>query len=259
LSPSISAGSSAKAWMAASGSNGIPTAFIVNGEGKVAWIGHPSELEEPLAKVKKGEWDLAAEAKKYRTAKESEAKVEPLKTQLTQAFKAQDWDAAVTALDGLIEAEPKMAGQWATTKFHILLSEAQDYDRAYAFAGQAADTIIKDDAQALNSFAWTIVDPDTSDDIEKKDLKVALKLAKRADEVSKHQDAAILDTLARVYFVSGDTDKALETQKKAIDAIETTKNWPEDQRETLRDELQGRLDEYKEKAGKGGEKPKGDR
>jgi thiol-disulfide isomerase/thioredoxin len=241
-----------KGWMGASGSNGIPTAFIVNGEGKIAWIGHPSELEEPLAKVKKGEWDLAAEAKKYRTAKENEAKVKPMQDQLTQAFKTQDWDSAVKALDALMEADPNTATQYAMMKFNVLLTQAKDYDRAYAFASQAADGVLKDNSQALNSFAWTIVDPDTSDEIEKKDLKVALKLARRADEVAKHQDAAILDTLARVYFVSGDIDKALETQKKAIDAIPTTKNWPEDQRDQLRDELESRLEEYKEKAGKGG-------
>jgi thiol-disulfide isomerase/thioredoxin len=244
-----------KGWMAASGSNGIPTAFIVNGEGKIAWIGHPAELEAPLEKVKSGEWDLAAEAKKYRAARENEAKVKPLQNQLTEAIKADDLDAAVKALDGLIEADPNTAPQYARAKFDILLTRAKDYDRAYAFANQAADTIIKDDAQVLNSFAWTIVDPDTSDDIEKKDLKVALKLAKRADEVAKHQDAAILDTLARVYFVMGDNAKALETQKKAIDAIETTKNWPEDQRDQLRQELEDRLEEYKAKAsGKDGKK-----
>jgi thiol-disulfide isomerase/thioredoxin len=247
-----------KGWMAASGSNGIPTAFIVNGEGKIAWIGHPSELEEPLAKVKKGEWDLSAEARKYRSAKENEARVEPLKKQLTEAYNAEDWAAVGAALDGLIEADPVNAGQYANVKFRVLLTDAKDYDRAYAFASHAADTLIKDDAQILNSFAWTIVDPDTSDDIAKKDLKVALKLAKRADEVSKHQDAAILDTLARVYFVMGDQGKALETQKKAIDAIETTKNWPEDQRDQLREELEARLDEYKAKAAKGDDKTGGE-
>jgi hypothetical protein len=36
-------------WMAASGQKGIPCAFIVGGDGKIAWIGHPMELDEHLA------------------------------------------------------------------------------------------------------------------------------------------------------------------------------------------------------------------
>lgn len=43
-------------WMRAAGQRGIPCTFIVNGEGKIAWIGHPNNLDEALAPlVKKGE------------------------------------------------------------------------------------------------------------------------------------------------------------------------------------------------------------
>jgi len=45
-------------WMRASGSSSIPTAFVVDGESKISWIGHPSEIEQPvmeaLAKAKPG-------------------------------------------------------------------------------------------------------------------------------------------------------------------------------------------------------------
>ena len=51
-------GAMAKTWMTAAGQNGIPTAFIVNKEGKIAWIGHPMSMDEPLAKITSGSWDL---------------------------------------------------------------------------------------------------------------------------------------------------------------------------------------------------------
>lgn len=38
-------------WMKASGTSGIPAAFIVDGEGKISWMGHPMELEKPLAEA----------------------------------------------------------------------------------------------------------------------------------------------------------------------------------------------------------------
>ncbi len=38
-----------KTWFRAAGQNGIPCAMIVDKEGKIAWIGHPSRMDEPLA------------------------------------------------------------------------------------------------------------------------------------------------------------------------------------------------------------------
>ncbi|GMV26241.1 MAG: hypothetical protein AMXMBFR58_22720 [Phycisphaerae bacterium] len=43
-----------KEWMDASGQAGIPTAFIVDGEGKIAWIGHPLKMDEPLKQIASG-------------------------------------------------------------------------------------------------------------------------------------------------------------------------------------------------------------
>jgi thiol-disulfide isomerase/thioredoxin len=40
-----------KTWMRAAGQGGIPCAFLVNGEGKIAWIGHPNDLEPELDRV----------------------------------------------------------------------------------------------------------------------------------------------------------------------------------------------------------------
>jgi thiol-disulfide isomerase/thioredoxin len=53
----------AEAWMKAAGQNGIPCAFVVDKAGKVAWVGHPMEIDEPLTKVLAGEWDYDAAAK----------------------------------------------------------------------------------------------------------------------------------------------------------------------------------------------------
>jgi len=40
------AGEMAKTWMEAAGRNGIPSAFLVNTKGVIAWIGHPMALKE---------------------------------------------------------------------------------------------------------------------------------------------------------------------------------------------------------------------
>lgn len=44
-------GSMAKTWMAAAGRNGIPCSFIIDQQGKIAWIGHPMAMDKPLQQV----------------------------------------------------------------------------------------------------------------------------------------------------------------------------------------------------------------
>jgi thiol-disulfide isomerase/thioredoxin len=39
-------GAMAVTWMEAAGQNGIPTAFLIDTKGKIAWIGHPMTLQE---------------------------------------------------------------------------------------------------------------------------------------------------------------------------------------------------------------------
>lgn len=50
----------AKEWMQAAKQNGIPCAFIVGHDGKLAYIGHPHDMDEALSKALKS----AADAKK---------------------------------------------------------------------------------------------------------------------------------------------------------------------------------------------------
>lgn len=52
-------GPMAKAWMQASKRTTIPTAFIIDAEGKVAWFGSPSYMDVPLKQVIEGSWRRA--------------------------------------------------------------------------------------------------------------------------------------------------------------------------------------------------------
>jgi thiol-disulfide isomerase/thioredoxin len=54
-------------WMSAAGVYGIPTSFVVDGRGRVVWMGHPTgaageELDRVVEQALKGESDLAAAA-----------------------------------------------------------------------------------------------------------------------------------------------------------------------------------------------------
>lgn len=64
------AGAMAEKWMRAAGQNGIPTAFVVNQAGKIAWIGHPmSGLDEVVGQVLTGQFDAQAAARVQAAAR----------------------------------------------------------------------------------------------------------------------------------------------------------------------------------------------
>ena len=49
-----------KTWMEAADRNGIPSAFLVNKQGVIAWIGHPMALKDQLIQdVLAGTYDLS--------------------------------------------------------------------------------------------------------------------------------------------------------------------------------------------------------
>jgi thiol-disulfide isomerase/thioredoxin len=56
----------ADTWMKPAGQNGIPAAFIVDGTGTIAWIGHPMSMDETLDKVVNGKHDSAKAVEEYK-------------------------------------------------------------------------------------------------------------------------------------------------------------------------------------------------
>src|SRR5438128_6390360 len=66
-------GKMAATWMEAAGQNGIPSAFLVDTKGIIAWIGHPMSLKEQLIEeVLVGKFDLKKAAAEYEQERKNE-------------------------------------------------------------------------------------------------------------------------------------------------------------------------------------------
>jgi thiol-disulfide isomerase/thioredoxin len=230
-------GAMAKTWMEAAGQNGIPCAFIINQETKIAWIGHPMEMEEPLEQIVAGKYDVAKAAAEAKFAAEHAGEVQGLFQKYTEAVKAKDADAALKAIDQVSALVPKYAGRAPAMKFQTLLKMG-DTDKAYPMADAAFESIKNNDG-ALNDIAWTI---SAGEGIKTRDLKIARKFAERSVELTKHEDPAILDTLARIYFDQGEAKKAVDTEAEAVAKAD----------EKLKTELSATLEKYKAAAAKKG-------
>jgi hypothetical protein len=219
-----SKGKMAETWMEAAGQNGIPTAFLVNKEGIIAWIGHPMNLKESvLEQVLDGTFDLKKAAAEFAVEQKREEEIRDLHQALNTALRDQKWDdaeAAAAKIEKLLPEEER--DSMGLTRFNILLGR-KDYPAAYALAAGISDAK-PDDAMLLNQLAWEIA---TKKGIETRDLDLAEKIALRANTAAKGRNAEILDTVARVLFMKGQQAKAVEYEEKAVQLAEgkTRKNF----------------------------------
>jgi thiol-disulfide isomerase/thioredoxin len=221
-----------KAYMGASKQNGIPCAFIVDGEGKIAYIGHPMGMDKTLEDVLAGKFDMKKASEQAEKKAASAAKAAEIEKRIQEAMTAGKMDEAMKAIDEFVALGTDEAPMAASFKFNHMLENGKA-DEAYAYAEGLATGLLKDDAMGLNSLAWGIVDPERG--LEKPNYKVALKIAERASELTKHNDAMIIDTVARCHFGLGDKAKAIELQTKAVELSKGE----------MKDQMQKTLDEYK--------------
>ena len=221
------------AFFTAAGQNGIPCCFLVDADGKIAYIGHPMGIDKTLESVIAKKHDIRALAARYKMKLENVAKAEAIQKELGDAFEGEDWPKTIELCDKMIALDAEEYVSFAHTKFMILATKMADEPKAYVWAHEVHKGIGKENAQLLNAFAWVIIDPDEG--FKQKDLEFALQLATDAQTITKGKDAGVLDTLARVHFMKGDIKKAVEVQTTAVEIAD----------KRMKDDLQKTLDEYK--------------
>ena len=225
-------GKMAETWMAAAGQNGIPTAFLIDTKGFIAWIGHPMELKDSvIEEVLAGKFDVKKAAAEYDAQKKNEAQLRTLSMALTRAMRNKDWDEANAKVEEAAKLLPEdQRDNLDMVRLDILLGK-EDYPAAYKLATKISDAN-EDNAMMQNDLAWRIA---TDDRIKQRDLGVAEKIARRANKASEEKEPGVLDTLARVMFMQGKKEEAIALQEKAVGLAEGDG----------KTQLQNTLDSYK--------------
>jgi len=206
-------GTMAKTWMTAAGEQGIPSAFVVDGKGRIAWIGHPmSDLEPTLNKVLAGSWNLSAyKAKRAKEQAAEEAQMR-LNRQIGPLMQQKKYAQALKVLDAAIAKDKSLEKGYAVGRFTILAKVNEAQAQAYALA--VAKRFYKAEPMYLNQLAWFIVADDTQ--LKKPNHKIGLQLAGMAADASKRKDPDILDTLAVAQYKTGARAVATKTQQAAV-------------------------------------------
>jgi len=200
------------AFLKAAGRTTLPCAVIVDKHGKIAVIENADLGLQFLEAVVGGTHDLAALAAWQVKAGRAPQTVRNLGT----AYQGRKWPEVLTHASELLEVDP--VGYGGNAQYRMMAeSKTGAADKAVAWAKTWVDGAGWNSPEGLNAVAWVLVDP--SDPFPNPDIDLALKAAERSAELTKNEDGAVLDTVARVYFLKGDIPKAIELQKLALEKL----------------------------------------
>jgi len=192
-------GATFRAFMTASGQTGIPTCFVVDGAGRVAWIGHPFFLEFVLPAVLDGSWNLS---KSPEEVKARIADYRALSQSAAARLSGKAAEELLERIDAYCAANAAFAGDFEAPRYHLLVGAGR-HEEAHLQGLRVADGWRKaGDAGQLNSLAWSIVNPEAK--LEQRDLALALYAATCAVQIGHWKDPYALDTLARAHWTMGD-------------------------------------------------------
>jgi thiol-disulfide isomerase/thioredoxin len=218
-------------WLDASGAKGegIPMTFVVNAQGKVAWYGQPSHLNEVLPKILNNTWDIK-EALSSRVFNEYLRKLDDqafskLHRYAGQYDKLDDLgkpDSALFAINKMVKKEPKL--KYAPTMVSFTFSALLRINphKAYEFGKQAMLT------PTYTEPAYDMIIGCIQDDSRK--LKISPEIYRLGAECYQAEiDQApypeLVDTseiyheMAAWYRLAGEESKAKEAEQKATKLV----------------------------------------
>jgi thiol-disulfide isomerase/thioredoxin len=195
------------AWMTAAARRGIPSAFVVDQAGKIAWIGHPMSLDMVLDEVVKGTWDVAKGPEKLEAANKAFSDAaEKYKESISAGDAA--WDAAT-------KQYPLMGHTRAADRFGAML-EGGHAKEACKLGEELVEQAKKDkNAGPIMEVLGTLSNPSVLTTPEAKQL--LMKAAQANFEFADKSQPGAWVSMARAYFFSGETEKGREAGKKAME------------------------------------------
>ena len=225
-----------QAWMAASGMHGIPTAFIIGRDGRIAYVGYMMDdaanytFETALADALSGRSDLEAarvlhaDVKRQTTERLRETRLlQPLR----DARARGDERSAIEEAEKVMAAYPDLQWQAFSSKFGALLT--LDESKALAFAreqsrneGMRAAVNASDDKIYWSAVGRLIAG---EKNLSKSTYSQGAAYLQSAAQIEDSIDQILL---GRLYALSGDFERAVIAQERAIAAARKSGEVPSD-------------------------------
>jgi len=236
-----SGGPMAKNWMTAAARTGIPSAFVVDKSGKIVWMGHPMQMDDILAKVTDGNFDMQQEVQRQ---KEEQEKAERSKTELQrlldpykEALQNRDPKAALVELDKITSAHPEYLEKVAILKFRLLMG--QDTKAGFTYAKEMAQGPLKSNSVILLNFVLILLDD--ANQYKEHDYKLAIGISDQLAKVEKQYAYIAYSLKAQALFKDGNKAAAIAAQEEAVNLAKNNSKVPP---QTV-EEFEKKLAEYK--------------
>ena len=218
-------------WFNASGAPGIPVAFVVNQEGRVAWIGHPDRLDEVLPKVLNNSLDIEkASAERILNmrweALDDSAGEELLyyRADLEKRDPAGSDSLVLRRVDEIVGNEPRLkyAPAIAAATFNTLLKtdpqKAYEYGKVFMVTPTYRSPPYYIIFNSIRSYSKEQSLPSQIYELGAEAYQARIDYSPKTINLPN-----TYHIMADWYWRAHDTSKAIETEEKAIEALKTGK------------------------------------
>lgn len=240
-----------KRWIDATGERGIPKSFVVDTKGRLAWIGHPKDLDTVLPKVINKSWDIGQELAKRNENKRLARLDDSLNYELnnyagnTLTNDFGQLDSALIAIKEIIRKEPKLkyAPFIGAHTFTSLLKT--NPHKAYEFGQILIITPTYDDPPYHLIISSIEMYSDKLNNLPSEiyDLGAAA-YQMEIDQYGKFGNMNIPNDymkMAEMYRRANNKLKAIDAMQKAIEALQSKKNFSKKEMAAF----ESRLQQYK--------------
>ena len=124
-----------KNWLNAYGERGIPCAFIVDRDSRIAWLGHPQQLDKILPQIISGKWNIEIAATQRKEMKRLTVLDQNIVISTMNPLMGNPGNpqAALAAIDKMVSANPGLRYFHNTGHFTFWSLIKTDPEKALAF------------------------------------------------------------------------------------------------------------------------------
>ena len=208
-------------YMEATGSEGIPTAFIVGKTGILEWYGSPFDMDEPLEKVVDDTWDMAAFKAEMDAKKQLQKNIQTV-AGLEEAGK-YDEAIAFSAARAKDAPNEQISGYWNSIQnmLKLVSNKMDDETKAY-FADQFEMLQTEGNLQGilqLSNELYSVSEMGGETEPLGKQA-IAVVEAIGVDDAPEEYVPYYHNTLAHLFEMTGDFKKAAAAQTKAMSLLD---------------------------------------
>lgn len=213
----------ADAWLKKADESGLPVSFMIGKDGKVAWIGHPSELPKVLEEVVADRFDVAAARAKRALEVET---TRPIR----EAITAKEFRKVLLLTEAAIAKKPESERFYTYDRmvalFHVDLAQGK----------RNAETILEESQGDIGAYRMLASIFASQKDLSKEAYRYGREVIDKA-LLKEEMKYLFLAMGAEVDSSLGDKAGAVRSQEAAVKAAEVDVHAPKEFVEFLRKNL----------------------